>query len=100
VFAGDMDRCLWESDGSLGTKWRTNVSLSEHDEARKADLEDLAGKIAQQIRDLREARSALGHTLSEAEPEEFAARCTLVILRGVLYAGGPLYDQVRRVLDV
>jgi hypothetical protein len=34
------------------------------------------------------------------DAEEFTVRWTLLTLHGVLYAGGPMYEQVRRVLGV
>ena len=66
------------------------MPLSEHDEARKLDLEGLAATIAREFRDLRESGSALGHIPTGINPEEFAIRHTLITLHGVLYAGGPV----------
>jgi hypothetical protein len=74
------------------------MPLSEHDEARKADLEDLAVKIAGRLHGLQESGSALGQIPTGVDPDEFTIRYALIELHGILYAGGPDHDQVKRVL--
>lgn len=76
------------------------MPLSEPDEARKADLEELASKLAGKVRMLRESGSALGRVPAAMDPTEFAIQWALIEIHGVLYAGGPDYDQVRRVLGL
>jgi hypothetical protein len=76
------------------------MPLSEHDEARKADLEDLAAKMAARIHDLQASGSALGQIPTSVDRDEFTIRWVLIELSGILYAGGPDHDQVKRVLEI
>jgi uncharacterized protein YecA (UPF0149 family) len=76
------------------------MPLSEHDEAERADEEELAAKFAQRLHDLQESGSALGQIPTSVDRDEFTIRYVLTQLHGILYAGGPDYDQVRRVLGL
>ena len=75
------------------------MHLSEHDEARQADVQTLAQVIAQHIAGV---RSAPGRASPELGPEEFIVAETLIWLEGVIWAGEdqPVFDQVKRVLGL
>ena len=73
----EAEQAPFRAGGSLAvTRKASTMPLSEHDEAQKADAEDLAAKIAKDLRDLRDSWSSLSHVPAGMSEEELTIRWT------------------------